>query len=149
VDDDAQWRALCRELGRADLAESAALAHHAGRVEAHDAIDAAIAAWTRDQTPAEVMRRLQSAGVPAGVVQRSRDLLADPQYAARGFYRYFEHPVMGRIPYAGHPYRIGGYDNGPRGPAPTLGEHSFAILSGFLGLDDEAVAAAYASGAVA
>ena len=42
-----------------------------------------------------------------------------------------------------------GYDNGPRGPAPTLGQHSFEILSGFLGLDDEQIAQAYASGAVA
>ena len=65
-----------------------------------------------------------------------------------GSYRYFDHPVMGHIPYAGHQYRIPGYDCAPRGPAPTLGQHSFEILSEFLGFSDEQIAAAYASAAV-
>ena len=88
------------------------------------------------------------AGVPAGVVQRSSDLLRDEQYEHRRFYKYLDHPEMGRIPYAGHQYRIRGYDNGPRGPAPLLGEHSFEVLSGILGMRDEAIGEAYASGAV-
>ena len=67
------------------------------------------------------MRTLLAAGVPAGVAQRSSELLQDPQYAHRGFYRYFEHAEMGRIPYAGHAFRIRGYDTGPRTAAPLLG----------------------------
>ena len=54
---------------------------------------------------------------------------------------------MGRIPYAGHQYNISNYDNGPRGPAPMLGEHSFEVL-GDLGLSDEEIAECYASGAI-
>jgi crotonobetainyl-CoA:carnitine CoA-transferase CaiB-like acyl-CoA transferase len=149
VDDDAQWQALCRVLNRPDLATNRVFATHAGRLADHDAIDAAIAAWTREHPADTAVRALQAGGVPAGVVQRSRELLADSQYAERGFYRWLEHPVMGRVPYAGHAYRIQGYDNGPRTPAPTLGQHTFEVLSGFLGMDDAAVAAAYASGAVA
>lgn len=149
VDTDAQWQILCREMGREDLAASAALATHAGRLADHDAIDQAISAWTSDQDAHALMDRLQGVGVPAGVVQRSSELLEDAQYAHRNFYRYFDHPVMGHIPYAGHPYRISGYDNAPRGPAPTLGQHSFEVLSEFLGFDDEQIAQAYASGAVA
>jgi crotonobetainyl-CoA:carnitine CoA-transferase CaiB-like acyl-CoA transferase len=149
VDDDVQWQSLCRVLDRPDLAASELLATNHGRVSAHDAIDAAIAAWTRKHSADTAMRVMQAGGVPAGVVQRSRDLLADPQYGERGFYRWFEHPVMGSVPYAGHAYRIRGYDNGPRAPAPTLGQHTFEVLSGFLGLDDEAIANAYAGGAIA
>jgi crotonobetainyl-CoA:carnitine CoA-transferase CaiB-like acyl-CoA transferase len=149
VDTDAQWQNLAREMGRADLAADAALSDNAGRLGAHDAIDAAVTAWTSTQEAEVVMARLQGAGVPAGVVQRSSDLLRDPQYEQRHFYRYFTHPVMGRIPYAGHQYRIRGYDNGPQGPAPTLGQHSYEILSDFLEFTDEQIADAYASGAVA
>ncbi|MGE0625686.1 MAG: CaiB/BaiF CoA transferase family protein [Pseudomonadales bacterium] len=148
VDTDDQWQRLAREMDREDLAADPALSSHAGRLAVHDAIDAAIEAWTSNLEAYDVMRRLQSAGVPSGVVQRSSDLLRDPQYAHRNFYRYFDHPVMGHIPYAGHQYRIRGYDNGPRGPAPTLGEHSYEILTGLLGFDDERIAEAYASGAV-
>jgi crotonobetainyl-CoA:carnitine CoA-transferase CaiB-like acyl-CoA transferase len=149
VDTDEQWQRLCEEMGRQDLARDAALADHAGRLANHDRIDEAISNWTADQEAHALMHRLQGAGVPAGVVQRSRELLEDPQYAHRNFYRYFDHPVMGHIPYAGHQYRISSYDNAPRGAAPTLGQHSFELLSGFLGFDDERIADAYASGAVA
>ena len=148
IDSDAQWLGLCRAMGRDDLANDPALAHHAGRLDAHDAIDEAITHWTRTRDRVAVMHTLQAAGVPTGVVQRSSDLLCDPQYEHRHFYRYFDHPVMGHIPYAGHQYCIGGYANGPRGPAPTLGQHSLEILSGFLGFSDEAIAEAYARGAI-
>ncbi len=149
VDTDAQWQRLCEVMGRQDLSADEALAANSGRLAAHDAIDEAIAAWTREQDSTAIMHRLQTAGVPAGVVQRSSELLKDPQYAHRNFYRYYDHPVMGHIPYAGHQYRISNYDNAPRSPAPTLGQHSFEILSDFLGYDDGQIAAAYASGAVA
>ncbi len=148
VDSDAQWQALCEVMQRADLADHSAYANHAGRLAAHDTIDEAISTWTKDQTAPEVMARLQAGGIPAGVAQRSSDLLRDPQYAHRHFYRDHEHPVMGLTSYAGHQYRISDYDNGPRAPAPTLGQHSFQILSEYLGLDDAAIAEAYASGAV-
>ncbi len=146
---DDQWQQLCKAMQRRDLADDTALNTDAGRLDAHDRIDAVIGEWTQTQDAVEVMHTLQELGVPAGVVQRSSDLLEDPQYRHRGFYRYLDHPVMGHIPYAGHQFRIAGYDNGPRGPAPTLGQHSFEILSELLGLGDEAIAQAYATGAVA
>ena len=143
VDMDEQWRALCRVLGSVD-----AYPTNAERVAAHDQIDAVITAWTSSREADAAMRELQAAGVPAGVVQRSSNLLRDPQYAHREFYRCFEHGEMGRVPYAGHQYRISGYDNGPRGPAPMLGEHSFEVLSDILGLSEEELSAAFAAGAI-
>jgi crotonobetainyl-CoA:carnitine CoA-transferase CaiB-like acyl-CoA transferase len=148
VDTDAEWLRLCRVIGRADLAADAGLSTVEGRRARHDEIDVAIADWSRVRPPVDAMAELQAASVPAGHVQRSRNLLEDRQYRHRGFYHWFDHPEMGHIPYAGHPYRIRGYDNGPRGPAPTLGQHTFEVLSQFLGLDDEQIASAYASGAV-
>ncbi len=148
VDSDGQWQRLCAAIGHAELAKDLQLATLDGRLGAHDRIDRAITAWTRVRTPQSAMTILVEAGVPAGVVQRSRDLLRDGQYEHRGFYRYLDHPEMGHIPYAGHQYRISGYDNGPRGPAPLLGQHSFEVLSDMLGLSDDAIGAAYANGAV-
>ena len=148
IDNDHQWQRLCAAIARPDLANDTSLNTANGRIVAHDRIDAAIIEWTRARTPPEAMHALQAGGVPAGHVQRSRNLLEDPQYAHRGFYRWYDHPEMGHIPYAGHPYRISGYDNGPRAPAPTLGQHTLDVLTDFLGFDDERIAAAYAAGAV-
>ena len=148
VDTDEQWQLLCREIGKEAWVSNPGMATSADRQRTHDEIDTAIAAWTRGQSAVDVMQRLQAIRVPAGVVQRSGDLIEDPQYAYRNFYRYFVHPEMGHIPYAGHQYNIQGYDNGPRGPAPMLGEHSFEILSQTLNMEDKDIASAYASGVI-
>jgi benzylsuccinate CoA-transferase BbsF subunit len=149
IDTDAQWRALCAEMGHAVWAARDDLATAAGRLGHQDELDRGLSAWTREQEQRALGRRLRAAGVPAGEVQRSSDLLADPQYAHRGFYRTLEHAEMGRIPYAGHQYRIAGYAHGPRTAAPVLGEHSVEVLGSLLGLSDEEIAAAFAAGAIA
>ncbi len=143
VDTDDEWMALAAVIGF----DGASMPTNAERLTNHDEIDAAIRNWTSSRSAEEVMQTLQHAGVPAGVVQRSSDLLADKQYKHRGFYRYHDHGAMGNVPYAGHQYRISDYDNGPRGPAPLLGEHSYEVLME-LGLADEEIAEAYASGVI-
>jgi crotonobetainyl-CoA:carnitine CoA-transferase CaiB-like acyl-CoA transferase len=52
------------------------------------------------------------------------------------------------VPYEGHSFRIAGYDNGPLSPAPGLGEHSYEVLSEILGMTDDDIAEAMASGAI-
>jgi benzylsuccinate CoA-transferase BbsF subunit len=94
------------------------------------------------------MRLLQAEGVPSGVAQRSSDLLEDPQLAHRRLFRHLEHGEMGSVPYAGHQFRILGYDSGPRSAAPLLGEHNDYVLREILGMDDEQIAEAVISGAI-
>lgn len=148
VDTEKQWQALCASMERPDWATDTRLATNTERLKHQDELDSVIAQWTMTQDPRELMTRLQAVGVPAGMVQRSRDLLCDPQYTERGFYRYQDHSEMGNVPYAGHPYRISEYDNGPRFAAPALGQHSFEILNGILQMTDEEIGEAYANGAV-
>jgi crotonobetainyl-CoA:carnitine CoA-transferase CaiB-like acyl-CoA transferase len=148
VENDAQWQALRRALGDPEWARAARLDHAEGRLAEHDALDEALGRWTRERTPQDVMKTLLEAGVPAGHVQRSRDLLSDPQLAHRSFHREFEHAEMGRVPYSGHQFRISGYENGPRGPAPLIGGESYEILTADLGIDPEVVADLVASGAI-
>ena len=95
------------------------------------------------------MQLLQAQGVPAGVVQRSSDLIRDPQLEPRRFFRYMDHPDMGNVPYTGHQFRIGGYDNGPRFPAPLLGQHNEEVLREILGMTDDEITEAVIAGALA
>lgn len=148
IETDEEWQSLCRAMDRQDWLDNAELATNAGRLLAHDALDEGITAWTQVRSRQDVMATLQAAGVPAGMVQRSSDLLRDPQYQHRKFYRHFEHQEMGNIPYAGHQYLISSYDNSPRGPAPCIGQHSFEVLSEVIKLSDEEIAAAYADGVI-
>jgi len=147
VETDEQWQALRQAIGSPAWAMDAALDTAAGRLAAAEVIDRELSAFTCRHEPLELMLRLQAGGVPAGMVQRSSDHQQDPQLAHRSFFRRLEHPEMGEVPYEGHQFRILGYDNGPRFPAPCLGEHTYEVLSDVLGLDDDEITRVLASGA--
>ncbi|MBI2764287.1 MAG: CoA transferase [Chloroflexi bacterium] len=149
VETDEQWRALRGALGNPGWAMDARYETASGRLAHHDAIDEQIGEFTFYQDRYDLMELLQRGGVPAGAVQRSSDLLRDPQLAHRNFFRPLVHPEMGEIPYEGHMFRIAGYDSGARFPAPCLGEHSAEVLTEILGMTDDELAEALTSGAVA
>jgi crotonobetainyl-CoA:carnitine CoA-transferase CaiB-like acyl-CoA transferase len=144
---DGQWAALAAAMGTA-APTGAGLDSLKGRKARQGEIEAAIGAWTAGQDRYELMAKLQAAGVPAGAVQRSSDLLQDPQLAHRHYFHSLQHPEMGLIPYEGHQFRIAGYDNGPRFAAPCLGEHTWEVLTEILEIDEGAAAEYLAAGGV-
>ena len=144
----AQWVRLRRALGDPAWADDDELQGVAGRRRREDELDGHLEAWTSTRSPADAMALLQREGVPAGAVQRSSDLLVDPQYLHRDFHRRLEHPEMGRVPYSGHAFQIQGYASGPRMPAPLLGQHSFEVMEELLGMTSEEIAETVAAGAI-
>jgi crotonobetainyl-CoA:carnitine CoA-transferase CaiB-like acyl-CoA transferase len=148
IENDAHWESLCELLGDPDWARAPGLETVPGRLAAHDEIDRQLASWTRSRALGELVPLLNARGIPAAPLQRSSNLLADPQLAHRGFHHYLEHEEMGRVPYSGHQFRISGYESGPRSPAPLLGGNSFEVLSETLGLDGDVIADLVASGAI-
>jgi crotonobetainyl-CoA:carnitine CoA-transferase CaiB-like acyl-CoA transferase len=134
VADDAQWQALCRVLGRADLAADARLAQAAGRRVLHDMLDDALGAWAAQRTPDEAMQSLQQAGVSAGAVRSMPQVLQDSHLHARGFWQQVTRAHVGHY-IATTPWYRQGHDAMPiRHVAPTLGQHSHEVLSRLLGL---------------
>lgn len=137
---DEQWRALCGVLGDPAWAAGAALDHAAGRREAHDRIDEAIAAWASGRTAAAAEEALIGAGVPANVVINGHDLSPNPQLEDRGFFQRLEHPLAGELRYPGQPQAYSGFPRGMRRRLPPLlGEHNDEVLREELGLSDEAI----------
>jgi crotonobetainyl-CoA:carnitine CoA-transferase CaiB-like acyl-CoA transferase len=137
VADDEEWRALCGALGREGWGRDAELATAAGRRGREDALDEAIAAWTRERTPLDAAEQLQRAGVTAAPVLRSAEALSDQQLLHRGFVVETEHPVSGRRRHYGVPWR--GAGNPDLTPAPLLGQHTREVLGGLLSLDTPAL----------
>lgn len=146
VDTDPQWQALCEAMGQSELA--AQYPSNVDRLAAHDEIDAVVTRWTQARRAEDITRVLQAANVPAGPVQASGDLVTDPQNQHRRFIRVMDHQETGPTTYAGHQYLVSTYDNGPRWAAPTLGQHSFEVLTGILGFSDEEVGNAFANGVI-
>jgi crotonobetainyl-CoA:carnitine CoA-transferase CaiB-like acyl-CoA transferase len=146
VTDDAMWRRCAHAIGRADLAAAPALGTAAGRREEEDAIELAVADWTRWHDADAAMALLQAEGVAAGVVRAPLELFADPQLLARGFWQYLDRPFTGRFPQAVLPFREAGVAFPIRTPAPTLGQHTDEVLRELLGYSAETLAALAARG---
>lgn len=127
--------ALLVAIGRPELCASEDLHSPRWRVEHGDEIWAIVAAWTRGRTKHEAMEVVAGAGVPAGAVLDTTELLADPHLRARDMVVTVQHPERGAWEFIGPPVHLSGSSVAVR-PAPLLGEHSLEVLSAELGLDD-------------
>ncbi len=148
VGTDAEFAALCRVMGRPELADDERFVDVLSRLRNRDALDAIIADWTRRHDHLELMYRLQAAGVPAGAVVDGRELLADPHLKAREFFRELDQPGAGRYPVSFGGLKLHRTPARIIRPAPRLGEHNEYILKELLGLSDEEIAALERDGVI-
>jgi len=142
VEDDDQWQALARATGHPEWTDDARFRAHDARLSHRNQLDPLIEMWTRERTPLDAMRVLQVAGVPAGRVQRSRELFDDdPQLTHRGLFPSVEHPVLGGRRIDGMPATLSRTPAELRRGAPLLGEDNAYVYGQLLGLDADAIAA--------
>ena len=136
---DEEWQALCGVMGDPSWACESRFDRAPGRLARRGELDERIAVWTRDSDAHELMERLQSAGVEAGAVQTSEDLLADPQLAHRGHFQRIRHEHLGELLFEN--YGIRPSESPPRlvTPGPNLGGHNDEILAGLLGYTPEEI----------
>jgi formyl-CoA transferase len=106
----------------------------ASRGEHKAGVDAAVRAWTATLDKMAAMRALGAAGVPAGAVRTTTEVLTDPDLRERGIFVTVDDPVRGAVTIPGWPARMS------RSPArvtapPQPGEHTAEVLREWLGRD--------------
>ena len=121
------WRRLVAVMGADDLAVHDSMT---ARLTHRDEIEARVAAFVGAHDLAPLMDTLVAAGVAAGPVNSAADLCADPHIQARGSVTTESGRLM-QAP-AG---RFSGFDAGTGATAaPSLGEHTAAVLADIAGL---------------
>lgn len=140
VETDAQWRALCRVIGRPDLLDDTRIATEVGRLEHLSEVNAAVAEWTRTWERHAVMTSLQQVGVPAGAVQTGEDLYSDPQIRQRNLTRVVQHESLGDIPVATLPIHFSRDELHPPQAMRALGADNERVFCGILGYSAEQLA---------
>jgi benzylsuccinate CoA-transferase BbsF subunit len=148
VSSDEEWRNFCHVIGNPEWTKDPKFATFMGRKEKENELNGFVEEWTVNYTPQEVMRKMQKAGVPAGVVASGEDLVADPQLNHRRTHVILEHPEIGPHIYQAPPYRFSKTPHELTMPAPCLGQHNEYILKEILGMSDEEIADLVVAGAL-
>jgi len=86
ITSDAQWQALCEEMGQPDWATASELKTQEGRLARQDFLDERLSAWTVNFEDYELFHRLQAAGIPAAPVLEASRVYEDPHVAERGLF---------------------------------------------------------------
>jgi len=136
VFNDEQWRWFCRVIGGPPWTRETRFATHEARCRNSEALDELAGQWTGQLPAEEVMRRMQAAGVPAGVVHDQRGLYEDPQLNFRGHYGKIRHAEMGEYHTEMLAPRLAETPARIRRPAPLIGEHSEEVYKQVLGYSD-------------
>lgn len=139
---DTVFRRLCRAMGRPELADDPRFVDHRARGEHQDELDDIVADWVGSLPADEVRRLLDEAGVICGPINTAAEVVADPQFRARGMLvahhdERFDEDVLG-------PGVVPLFSDTPgavRWAGPPVPGHHNAEVYGELGLSPEQIAA--------
>jgi crotonobetainyl-CoA:carnitine CoA-transferase CaiB-like acyl-CoA transferase len=123
VQSDAQWHQLLDALDHPQLLQRPEWSQEAKRWRDREKIERVLADLFADADIEDLDATFAAAGVPASVVNRASDLLADPHLAARTFFPRFDHPDadVDDARLVGVPWRMAGEGPVLQSPPPRLG----------------------------
>jgi formyl-CoA transferase len=148
VGNDRQFARLAELCGHSEWAADERFATNAARVANRAEIVGLIAACIKQKPAADWFHGLESAGIPAGPINKVSEALAEVQAQHRQVLRAMSGGALGEVPTVGSPIRLDGERCDSDLPPPALGEHTAQVLRG-LGLTAEEAAALEARGVVA
>lgn len=108
------------------------------RLDAQEALETTISAWTRERQAESIAEQLQSEGIEAVPVADFEDLLKrDPQLQHRDHFVNLNRPVTGESIYERNGFRLSAASSTYARPTPLLGEQTDKILVEQLGYKPE------------
>ena len=106
-----------------------------------------VAEWTCKHDKHEAMRIIGAAGIPAGAVLDTNELLHDPSFEARGIMQTIQHPTAGSYKMPAFPVRFSGRPPTVQ-PSPLLGQHTDEVLGDWLGISRDETGTLRGSGVI-
>jgi CoA:oxalate CoA-transferase len=144
-----QCRAICRALGRADLAEDSRILDWRNHPELGTELAPIFEAAYRTRTTEEWELALAAADVPAGKVRSLEEILAHPHLSTRDFFLGIDWvPGIGRkieVPNVG--FKLASAGEPPLRPPPLPGANTREVLEE-LGYGEQAISVLTISGAI-
>ncbi len=139
VENDEEWKALCRITGNNQWMGDERYADLYSRQQNRAELDRLIEGWTRERTAQEIMETLQGAGIPAGPAYNAEGLVADPHLNARKQFIEIVHPEVGPKMAPALPVKMSGVPNPRYESSPLIGEYNQYVFGELLGLSDSEI----------
>jgi crotonobetainyl-CoA:carnitine CoA-transferase CaiB-like acyl-CoA transferase len=146
---DGQFRALCRLLGRDDLATDPRFATNAGRNRDRRSLEVELARSIAPWRAADLLAAMEKAGVPGGPINSVDQVLEDPQIVAREMLRVMRRDDGTDVQVIAFPARLSRSPASYRLAPPRLGQDTRAVLAADLGLAAAEIDRLLAAGVVA
>lgn len=140
VGNDGQYRALCKVIGRPDLADDERFATAGNRNRNREVLIPQVAEAMLARTMTEWVDLLEAANVPCGPIYNMQQVFEDPQVRHREMQLSLPHSAGVNAPGLANPIRLSDTPISYQHSAPTLGEHTDEVLGG-LGYDAARIAA--------
>ena len=136
VGTEEEWQSLVRTMGNLSWPQEERFQTLAGRIANKEELDRHLGEWTRNFTPRLLMRTLQKAGVPAGIVASGEDLYYDRHLRSRpGAIVSIDHPGVGIVDYKGVNVRLSATPGRGGDASPTRGQYNTYVFGEILGPD--------------
>ena len=132
------WERLCKIIGREELIDDERFSTPESRWKHRSEVDAVLTAWTKQRSKVDVMTTLGEAGVPAGAVFDTMELISDPHLRKRGMFVTVKHPIRGDFTMPGWPVKMSeSYVEVTT--SPLLGQHTKEVYGELLGMDEKQI----------
>jgi crotonobetainyl-CoA:carnitine CoA-transferase CaiB-like acyl-CoA transferase len=126
---DGSWKRLCTAIDRDDLFNDSRFDSEAKRSENRVALNEEINRSSTQFNSANLVAKLNAAGVPCGPIYSMDEVFADPQVKHLQCAATVAHPTLGEIKLVNQPINLSRTPASINSATPELGQHSTAILS--------------------
>ncbi len=137
VFNEREWQALTGVLGHPDWVNGPKFSTMSKRRKNEKELNERLDRWTSKHSAEEIVKILQEAGVPAGIVQNAGDIANDPHLSERDCFVNLRHPILGQTIVERSPIRLGEGTTPVWKPAPLLGEDNRHVYMDVLGLTEQ------------
>ncbi|MGR6319063.1 CoA transferase [Micromonospora soli] len=122
------WQAFCHTLGLTRLLEDPRYADAFSRLQNRAELIETIEAVTSTLSTAEIVERLNRAGVPCAPIADYAEVFTDEHLTARGFFWDAPHPTLGPVRQLGSPMRLSETPLRRAHAGPVLGADTRQVL---------------------
>jgi CoA:oxalate CoA-transferase len=148
VGNESLWQRFCDALGLSNLKDDPRFADNQSRTRNHAELDPILREHFLSHPRAHWLRLLSQAGVPCAPVSNVADVARNPQLLERKMVLAADHPTYDSLMVPGSPLKSAGDRATPPTRAPSLGEHTEAVLQKLLGYDRTRMAELRARGII-